>query len=341
MAVLVPVLAAGWIWWRESDTAARWRFEDAMDSWCGGLTAYEKGPLFEGLATDIETSKDRRLGTESWRCFLGGGGGSVTVARLPGEARIRGQEALPPLRGKQPPGPLGGDWQGSANGETTAVLLDCRNTGDAIAVAVFGHPGNSERAEYRDNFWTDADLHWARFATATAVKAAGKWNCDAVPGKALTALPAVTGEESTDRADGTCAGLPFTLDSRLNTVFEAPADRGSLVELCRVGSTNSFDGHYAFLAEFGPYAERRDTSGIEDRTGHAGVRGTEMWASARCPGATERTAFSGFLPAEAATVPDDEGNQGERFGMPAFRAFAERAAERHGCTDLKLPPAKG
>ncbi|MFJ9034369.1 hypothetical protein ACIRQP_39175 [Streptomyces sp. NPDC102274] len=71
----------------------------------------------------------------------------------------------------------------------------------------------------------------------------------------------------------------------------------------------------------------------------AGANSRGQWASARCPGESERALFTGFVPVEAATVwlPGEKGE--ETFGLPAFREFAERSAKRHGCTDLRLPPA--
>ncbi|MFC8016210.1 hypothetical protein, partial [Streptomyces cinereoruber] len=43
---------------------------------------------------------------------------------------------------------------------------------------------------------------------------------------------------------------------------------------------------------------------------------------------------------KAATVwlPGEKGE--ETFGLPAFHEFAKRSAERHGCTDLRLPKAR-
>ncbi|MFE4913310.1 hypothetical protein ACFRCX_17470 [Streptomyces sp. NPDC056652] len=63
----------------------------------------------------------------------------------------------------------------------------------------------------------DGDLYRARFATATAVKASARRGCEAAKGGAVRSVPVVRGDStSTASADGTCAGLPFGRDKRLD-----------------------------------------------------------------------------------------------------------------------------
>ncbi|MER6999490.1 hypothetical protein [Streptomyces sp. NPDC000410] len=348
--VLVLGLLAAWIWWRESHTAARWRFEDAMEAYCGGLLAYEKSSLFEGMSPRMELPHDYDLGPDAHYCLLGGFTGTeVTVARLgPDQYQFRdvGRRLLPPFRGSLLPVPLTGGWRGAADGKSVGVLLSCRGKEDFVSVTVgsYRRQNGSDEEEVRQkqmNGWLDADLYWARFATATAVKAAARWDCKAEEGEVLRTLPPVTGPEETIGANGTCAGLPFTRDKRLDTIHETVASGSALYERCEVEASHYFDDRYTFSARFGPSAPRkRDQDMSHDIRENAGADGNALWASARCPGDTERALFTGYVPPEAATVwlPGEKGK--ETFGLPAFREFAERSAKRHGCTDLRLPTVK-
>ncbi|MFJ7124869.1 hypothetical protein [Streptomyces sp. NPDC098101] len=347
---LVLALLATWIWWRESDTAARWRFEEAMKTYCGGVLAYEEGPLFDGLGHHVALRGDHSARKDAHTCWLGTRGREVVVALLPGgdpgPEQLR--DTLPPLRDEVLlPVPLGGGWRGWIDGSSARVLLGCRGSADRVAVTV-GMVSPLSRGDVEKVFaepemmWEETDhLFGTRFALATAVKAAGRWGCEPETGKPLTSLPEVTGDEATDRADGTCAGLPFARDRRLDTVRETSVDRSAVYEVCEVAASHYFDGRYSFTARFGPYALTGRREGrVRDVTGEAGARGGTLWATARCPGDTERALFTGYTPPEAATVwlPGEKGE--ETFGLPAFHAFAKRSADRHDCTDLRLPKSR-
>ncbi|MFF1960739.1 hypothetical protein ACFVWX_27650 [Streptomyces sp. NPDC058220] len=342
--VLIVALLAAWTWWRESDSAARWRFEEAMETYCGGVLAHEKGPLFEGLWPRTELMSDLALGPDAYSCLLGEARTEVTVALLRAEDyRDRDLERLlPPFSGSLLPVPLTGGWRGAADGDSVRVLVSCRGDEDLVSVTVGSYLSQtaSEAKEARQeqkSGWLDSDLYWARFAAATAVKASAHWGCKAEEGKALRALPAVTGPEPIAGADGTCGGLPFARDERLDTVEETAAGGSALYEICEVGASHYFNETYVFSARFGPYASRK--RGHDTTQAEAGADGGTLWASARCPDDAERALFTGSVPPEAATVwlPGEKGK--ETFGLPAFREFAERSAKRHGCTDLRLPTA--
>ncbi|MFE2498466.1 hypothetical protein ACFXKS_30485 [Streptomyces scopuliridis] len=345
--VLALVLLAAWVWWRESDTGDRWRFEETMKTYCGGLLAHEKSSLFEGFQPNRSLTYDRVLGSDAQYCQVDRA--EVTVALLRAEEnRFRDWEkALPHFSGSLMPMPLTGGWRGAADGGSVRVLLDCRGNDDVVAVTVGSYlsmTSSEEETERRTqkNGWLDGDLYWARFATATAVKASAHWGCEAEKGKAVRSLPAVGGgSKSTTSADGTCAGLPFGRDERLDTVWETGTSTDAVYERCEVGAYHYFDARYEFTARFGPYASsaRADSRSeiLSEPREAAGANARGQWASARCPGDTERALFTGSVPVEAATVwlPGEKGE--ETFGLPAFREFAERSAKRHGCTDLRLP----
>ncbi|MEJ8661434.1 hypothetical protein [Streptomyces sp. MS1.AVA.4] len=345
--VLVLVLLAAWIWWRESETAARWRQAEAMETFCGGVLAYERSPLFEGLPPSTKLLTDHKVGRDGHGCVMGRTRAQVTAALLPaGDPGGRNAERVlpPPFRGDLLPVPLTGGWRGAADGDSVRVLLSCRDSQDLVSVTVdqylprISHEAQDARQEGRGE-WLPEDLYWARFATATAVKASEHWGCEADKGRPLRALPSFSGAEPLAGANGTCAGLPFAVDERLDTLSETVTSSSALYEACQVGALSHFDGRYWFLARFGAYATRDRDRVLPDDARDAGVGDHLLWGSARCPGHTERALFTAEIPPEAATVwmPGKKGK--ETFGMPAFREFAERSAERHGCTDLRLPPA--
>ncbi|MFC9243790.1 hypothetical protein ACFT7S_06980 [Streptomyces sp. NPDC057136] len=345
--VLVLGLLASWIWWRESDTGARWRFDKAMETYCGGVLAHEKSPLFEGLWPGLELRNDRTVGRDAHACLLGDHRREVTVALLRGEelGSQDMEEILPPFGGSRLPMPLTGGWRGVADGHSVRVLVGCQGSDDVVSVTIDSYISRTsdvqEARQEEESGWLEEDVYWARFATATAVKAATHWGCTTEGGKPLRALPPVTTEEPTTGADGTCAGLPFGRDQRLDTVEETTAGDRGLYEMCKVGASHYFDARYVFAAHFGPYALRaRGGDSTYDTHEQAGTHDGTLWASARCPGDSERALFSGYVPPEAATVwlPGEKGR--ETFGLPAFREFAERSAARHGCTDLRLPTAR-
>ncbi|MFC8825688.1 hypothetical protein ACFT9I_10065 [Streptomyces sp. NPDC057137] len=342
---LVLVLLAGWIWWEKSGTPERWRYEEAVQTFCGGLPAHEKSAQFEGLRTGTNLSSDTTLGPDAYSCRLGVAPAEVTVARL-GAGKYETldlERVLPHFSGSLSPVPLTGGWRGAIDGGSVRVLVDCRDSEDRVAVTVgsylneTGHEETEARQASEDG-WLDSDLFWARFAVATAVKAAAKWDCDAEAGKPLRALPPTVVEpEPVAGADGTCAGLPFSRDKRLEEMEETRVGGGSVYETCRVIASDYFDAPYVFTARFGPDVLLGRNVADVNTEAAAGVGVHGAWASAECPGDAERARFTAIVPLEAATVwlPGEKGE--ETFGLPAFREFAERSAERHGCTDLRLP----
>ncbi|MEV5442016.1 hypothetical protein AB0N23_05630 [Streptomyces sp. NPDC052644] len=344
-AALVALgLLAACIWWRESDTVARWRFEEAMRTYCGGVLAYEESPLFEGLATN-KVPNDHALGPKAYFCQYGGARTPVTVALLDhrryGEYQLR--QLVSGSHARMLPVPLAGGWRGTVDDASVGVLLPCRDSRAAVYVTVgFPNPPGLEERQKSKSGWVESDRFWARFATATAVKAAAHWDCDAEPGQRIRALPPVSWEESIEDADGTCASLPFGLDKRLDTVEETVTGGHSLREFCRVGASHYFSDRYSFSAHFGPAALRAWEREIPPggRGKPAGRAGAQLWGSARCHGDHGRALFEAFIPPEAATVwlPGETGK--ETFGAPAFTEFVKRTAKRHGCTDLHLSPLR-
>lgn len=105
--------------------------------------------------------------------------------------------------------------------------------------------------------------------------------------------------------------------------------------MCLLDDVDSDDG-CRVEASFGLYAlcECNDSrySGLRAKPAGGG-EGTEefFWASAGCPGDGPRALFQVSLQSTTSDSPS--------FARAALAAFAKRAAERHDCADLELPPA--
>ncbi|WP_030795323.1 hypothetical protein [Streptomyces sp. NRRL S-920] len=96
------------------------------------------------------------------------------------------------------------------------------------------------------------------------------------------------------------------------------------------------DDGYRLKASFGPYALRERGaslhSGLNAEPAGSGEETEEFfWASADCPGDGPRALFQ--------ISPQSATSDNPPFAHAALAAFAERAAERRNCTDLRLPPA--
>ncbi|MFJ9034368.1 hypothetical protein ACIRQP_39170 [Streptomyces sp. NPDC102274] len=235
-----------------------------MRTFCGGLLAHEKSSLFEGFHPKSSLAYDHALGPDAQYCRLSRTEVTVALLRAEDNEFRDGEEGcekvLPSFSGSLLPVPLTGGWRGAADGGSVRVLLDCRGNDDVVAVTVGSYLSMSsseedtERRAGKDG-WLDDDLYWARFATATAVKASARWGCEAEKGRAVRSLPAVSGESTaTTSANGTCAGLPFGRDKRLDTVWETGTSTDAVYEKCEVGAYHYFDARYEFTARFGAYA---------------------------------------------------------------------------------------
>ncbi|NDZ84190.1 hypothetical protein G3I23_01185, partial [Streptomyces sp. SID10115] len=143
-------------------------------------------------------------------------GGDFAVDRA--SVRGRGTNPLYPRPAAElPPVGLGGGWRGLfttgesatdtdlsvGSGATVVTLLDCARDRGGLLVTVDAKDEDITLDDPRRR------AAFARIATGTAVKASGKWGCDAAPGKPLrtVALP-VNADESVPLADasGTCEG---------------------------------------------------------------------------------------------------------------------------------------
>ncbi|MER5257855.1 hypothetical protein [Streptomyces sp. NPDC002855] len=328
---VVLALLGGYGWYRLSDTGKRWRYEDRLESYCGGVLPYEETVALTGLSSDPATGlpHDVREGTPQQGydfCWVESMDIVVTAARIPNSTSIDLKFYLPRLRAEALPTPIGGGWRGVTDGVNTAVVLPCTNQDRAITATAQLTTEEPDKSVSR---------RVAELVTATAVNAADRWGCESKPGSRVQVVDPVSDSSTPKEANGTCAGLPWARNKRIDTVTETPADRFAPSATCLLDDEETDDG-YLLQALFGPYAlrERNDDlySELNAKPAGGGEETKEFfWASADCPGDGPRALFQ--ISPQSATSDDPP------FARAALAAFAERAAVRHDCTDLQLPPA--
>ncbi|MFD7496522.1 hypothetical protein ACFV8T_29750 [Streptomyces sp. NPDC059832] len=326
---LALVLAAGYGWYRMSDTGKRWRYEGRLATYCEGLLPVAESAALTAYSTDPGLPGDRTGGADDDRWYECGVADTRLLAALIPHDAVRNRnlsgDPLSMLRDGDSdhlPVAVGGDWQGYTDFRETGIVLNCTNRPASLVVAVRADESHENAAETR---------RIARLATATAERAAERWSCDAPHGTGVPPIPVQDDRPAPGNATGTCAGVPVPGDDSVDWHRETTAPGTALLETCALGETKARDEElYWFDAAFGPYTQRLRTSedGPGGYRGDAGADRHSAWASAVC-GTGPRALF---------TVNDTEYAAPPRgYLRTALRAFAERAAQRHGCTDLKLP----
>ncbi|MFG1805138.1 hypothetical protein [Streptomyces sp. NPDC049040] len=345
---LVAVTVAGYSWYRLSDTGRDARYRDKLASYCRNLLPEAESAVFtghseSGLGHEEHHAEREGLRWESCdvaRLHLTIGeiadtvtatdSGTYTGASAGFLSRLRGDADELPIA-------LGGGWEGYTDLRNTAVVMGCTNRQASVVVSATAERGLDD---------VDAAREVGRLVTATAIRAARHYGCDAKHGGPIPELaqPATESPTETARhsgsardADGTCTGIPVQTVADTGEVnwTKQTGGTGNLpVEECALGKTAGLDeAAYWFQANYGPYAQRLRTA-PDARNGYrtdadAGLSRNEAWATARCPGHTARTLFS--------VVATEYADPKAPFLKASLRAFAENAAERHGCTDLRLP----
>ncbi|MGW1408416.1 hypothetical protein [Streptomyces sp. NPDC002403] len=326
---LVLVLAAGYGWYRMSDTGKRWRYEERLATYCEGLLPVAESAALTSYSIDPGLPGDRTGGADDDRWDeCGVADTRLLVALIPHDAvrnRSLSGDPLSMLRNGESdhlPVAVGGGWRGYTDFRDTGVVLNCTNRPVSLVVAVRADESHENSTETRQI---------ARLATATAERAADRWSCDAPHGTGVPPIPTSADSPTPGNATGTCAGIPVPGDDSVDWHRETTAPGNALLETCALGETKARDEElYWFGAAFGPYAQRLRTAddGPGSYHGDAGTDRHSAWASAAC-GTGPRAVF---------TANDTEYAAPSRgYLRTALRAFAERAAQRHRCTDLKLP----
>ncbi|MEV0780676.1 hypothetical protein ACIBLA_27200 [Streptomyces sp. NPDC050433] len=328
---LALVLAAGYGWYRMSDTGKGWRYEERLETFCHGLIPYEESAGFTGKEGSRLSRDYRAGGSEGDYDSCTVSGLDLTIGRIP-DSTLNGDSSgvfdqLDEGEGDTPPVPLGGGWRGYTDLDNTAVVLACDNKAGAVVVTAY-HDSTED---------TSRAGGVAELVAATAVKAAADWNCDAKAGGRIPRPAATVEWGSRIDAKGTCGGIPLRDQEWVEWIKDAPASGTAPLERCVLG--NLKDGGEPLLdleAAFGPFAQRLRSDDPDVGTFKRDAGGSEgfYWATARCPGDGPRAAFW-VDPAEYVHID----KSADAFAKKALVAFAESRAEQHGCTDLKLPPA--
>ncbi|MFG3529875.1 hypothetical protein ACGF8B_24435 [Streptomyces sp. NPDC047917] len=323
---LVLLLAAGYGWYRMSDTGKRWRYEDRLATYCEGLIPAVESAALTSYSIDPGLPGDRTGGADDNRWDKCGVADTrLLVALIPYDAvrnRYVSGEPLSMLRygsSGHLPVAIGAGWQGHTDFRGTGIVLNCTNRPASLVVTVSAEESH-ENAEETGKI--------ARLATATAERAAERWSCDAPHGSRVPPIPVQSDSPTPGNTTGTCAGVPAPDNDSVDWHRGVTAPGTALLETCALGETKArYEELYWFEASFGPYAQSLRTPD-DGYWGDAGSDRHSAWASAAC-GRGPRALF---------TVNDTEYASPSRgYLRTALRAFAERAAQRHGCTDLKLP----
>ncbi|GGJ90866.1 hypothetical protein GCM10011583_22850 [Streptomyces camponoticapitis] len=328
---LALAVAAGYGWYRMSDTGKGWRYEESLKTFCEGLIPYEESAGFTGK-DGARLSRDYRAGGSEGdydSCTVAGL--DLTIGRIPDSlSNSDGPDVFDRLGegdADGPPVPLGGGWRGYTDLVNTAVVLACDNKpGSVVVTAQDDDAADASRAQ-----------GIAELVAATAVEAAGRWNCDAKAGGGIPTPAAEPERASRFDATGTCGGIPLGDEDHVHWIKEGPAGGTAPLEECVLGETKADAVNlFEFEAAFGPFAQRPrsdDPDRGDLKRGAGGSKGF-FWATARCPGDGARAVFR-VAPTEYVYV-DEEVTE---FARKALGTFAERRAEQHGCTDLTLPAA--
>ncbi|MFC9608331.1 hypothetical protein ACFTTN_33445 [Streptomyces niveus] len=339
--VLILAIGGGYGWYRMSDTAKGWRYEESLKSFCEGLIPYEESAGYTGLDGARLSADYRAGGSEGDFDSCTVAGFDLTIARVPDSMlkSFDGNDAfdrLDEVPGDSPPIPLGGGWRGYTDLVNTAVVLSCDNKAGAVFVTA-----DNDDVDDLDDTYDASDSERARgiaeLVTATAVNAAEEWDCDAKAGGRIPRLPAPAERTSPYAPKGTCAGIRLHDQEYVHWIQDAPASGTAPLERCVLGETKAEAVHlFEFEAAFGPFAQRLRSDDPDVgtyRRGAGGAKGS-YWASARCPGDGPRALFR-VDPTQYVHI---DGGSVDEFARDALATFAERRAEQHGCTDLTLPP---
>lgn len=331
LGVALPValvVSAGYGWYRWSDTGKGWRYADRLASYCDGLIPYKESAVFTSLDIDAGLSRDQHDGFDDERfdtCQVADL--RVTVGLVAEDAvgsmsRFDILDMLHTQSADTLPVALGGGWYGYTDRRNTAVVLPCADRPASLVVSIAGDKSH-------DN---DTEAHAvAELSAATARRAAERRSCEAEFGGRVPALMTAVEHSSPEAATGTCRGIGASEDDDgIVWAEETKASGSTPLESCELGG-DSYGGEamYRLEAAFGPYAQRlRSPSDENGYSSDSGIGRDEAWATAACPDAA-RAVFSVYA--------TDGVDPRRSFLRSSLRAFAERSAARHGCTDLRLP----
>lgn len=251
---------------------------------------------------------------------------------------------LPPT-GRNPVAPLKHGWPGviSQDGSTARVTLAmrCRNRSDSLLVDSLLHRAEKTNTE-------KARSAFARFTTAAATRAADHYGCDAEGGSRIADVPSdglSTHPTPLAKAKGTCRALrPYAARAAAADVpmaLETPTADDAPMEDCFLGPSDQDESPgYRFVALYGPYSTMmRSEPGEESVHSDSGTsqENHRAWATAQCPGSPDRARFIVWGVADSDVFDTPVSKSSTDFEADTVTAFAKESAQRHGCTDLRLP----
>ncbi|MFJ4280728.1 hypothetical protein [Streptomyces massasporeus] len=328
---LALILLGGYSWYQMSDTGKGWRYKEKLATYCDGLIPYDESAVFTGLNTGIGLSHDEHRSFGDGRfnsCRVSDM--TMTIGLIADDAvnsRQDGFEMLDTLHSsasENPPKPVGGGWQGYTDLRNTGVVLPCNNKPASVVVSIAGDESYDSPPEARKV---------GELATAAARNASAHWSCKTTFGGRIPSISGPTTEKYPSSAKGTCAGIRITGYESLHIdwIKESRTSGTTPLEMCAFGEFGaSSERLYVLEAAFGPYAQRLRSATDEPGALNAntGLGLDIAWATAACPD-SPRAIFSIYATEYA--------DPRKPFLIRSLRAFAERSAARHGCTDLRLP----
>ncbi|MEU6218370.1 hypothetical protein ABZ845_12750 [Streptomyces sp. NPDC047022] len=239
--------------------------------------------------------------------------------------------------------PLGGGWPGivRADGDAQVIVaLDCRNQKNK-ALVVQGDLVSPPQDTRREGTVADG---LGRVTAETALKAAGRYGCEASGGGKLTQVRVpdrrTTGStEPVEKAEGSCSAVRGL--SRQATaagvpdIMEYPADSRAPQVNCYLLTPGKKPG-YGLYAYYGAVAKDFRVSSYGGGSRFTGK--DTAWATARCPQYAEPARFALYRLHEPGTDRDAYSVRAYSadFAEAALKSFADDEAKRRGCTDVRM-----
>lgn len=324
---LLLILVGGSSWYQMSDTGKGWRYKNKLATYCDGLIPYDES----AVNTKVGLSHDEHHGFGDDRfnsCRVADI--TMTIGLIADDAtnsssdRFEMLDTLRSSSSETPPRPLGGGWQGYTDLRNTGVVLPCNNKPASVVVSITGDESHENARESHKV---------AELAAATGRKASDLWSCKTELGGRIPPIAGPAMESSPPSATGTCKGVHIAgyQSMHIDWLKESKPSGTTPLEMCVLGEYGEHSERlYTLEAAFGLYAQRMRWATGEPgaMNANAGIRLDMAWATAACPGSA-RAVFSIYATENA--------DPRKPFLIKSLRAFAERSAERHGCTDLRLP----
>ncbi|WP_030894452.1 hypothetical protein [Streptomyces sp. NRRL F-5053] len=339
-----------------------WRDKRSLGDACEGVLAEEALP--ETLGSEHAFAGDSHPALEGalTRCVVRGSEEATPALRV--DLRWAGdghRDALPegytdtwaasgaaaPMEHERP-----GVVSGSGRELHATMALACPAHKDTKGHDALLLTGRLTRSDARtDDAQLRADL--ARFISGSASKAADKYGCRG-PERARAGQVA---EDPLDHpvpvqaAKGSCAAARDlrrqAADTGLTLALETPADPHAPLADCFLATDDNKPGvRLSFISgAYAPsYAKADSLSKIRGASGIDEEENSYAWATAVCPGSSERSLFTTWSVQDSHTKNSAATDPPPDFLHDALTAFAKRTAQDRGCTDLRLPtphPAHG